>query len=176
MQRLRKYWLWLTLLGIALFLLFKQLTGTKKQPTSQTPTSPTNPTANNCQSQANKITPLGFRYLLDEYSGIYKYVYAQAQFESANFTSNVFKQAANPFGMRVPSLRQSTRCGVYNGYSKYPSTEVAVEDFVLYLRYFNYPYQFATLREYVQFLKSKNYFSGNVDGYFNGVNTYFQKL
>ena len=59
-------------------------------------------------------------------------VYAQAILESSNFTSNIFKQNSNLFGMRISHTRTTSRKGEQLGYANYFSWESSLIDRSLY--------------------------------------------
>lgn len=85
-------------------------------------------------------------------------ILAQARLESGHFTSNVFNQANNPFGMRPARVRISVACGQYNGYASYAHVRDAAIDFVHWLEYACLPAHILTAEEYVAFLYKKKYF------------------
>lgn len=57
---------------------------------------------------------------------------AQVMKESANYTSDVFKNANNLCGMKVPGTRETVAIGTYKGYAVYKSWEHSVEDYFLW--------------------------------------------
>ena len=60
-------------------------------------------------------------------------VFAQAMIESAELTSKLFKSANNMFGMRFPSVRETTAQGkTSNGYSRYEDWNFGVYDYFLW--------------------------------------------
>lgn len=64
-------------------------------------------------------------------------VFAQALLETGNFTSRLFKQNNNLFGMRVPSKRSTVAKNVKNkkSYAKYSTWQESVVDYALYQDY-----------------------------------------
>lgn len=56
----------------------------------------------------------------------------QAKLESANYTSNVFKQSNNLFGMKKATKRQNTQNGEYNGYASYNNWCLSALDRILW--------------------------------------------
>lgn len=71
-------------------------------------------------------------------------LYAQAKLESANFTSNIFVNTNNCFGMNQPKVRPTTSLGGWTGangnlWANYSSVETAVNDRVLWDDYFKVP-------------------------------------
>lgn len=59
-------------------------------------------------------------------------VYKQALVESGNFTSNIFKQNNNLFGMRKSYSRPNTQTGVNLGYATYDNWQMSVIDYALW--------------------------------------------
>ena len=58
-------------------------------------------------------------------------VYAQARLESGNFTSEIFKENNNLFGMKVAERRPTTAIGVNRGHAVYKSWRESVIDYAL---------------------------------------------
>ena len=80
-------------------------------------------------------------------------VFKQAQIESGNFSSRVFRENNNMFGMRVPFRRANTVIGENRGYAVYESWKHSVIDYALYQMY---SAKNLSEEEYIKFL-SKNY-------------------
>lgn len=59
-------------------------------------------------------------------------VYKQALLESGRFKSDLFRNANNLFGMRMPNIRQTTAIGKYKGYAKFSCWKHSVDDYKLY--------------------------------------------
>lgn len=60
-------------------------------------------------------------------------VFAQAMIESGELTSKLFKTANNMFGMRFPSVRETTAQGkTSSGYSRYEDWNFGVYDYFLW--------------------------------------------
>ena len=59
-------------------------------------------------------------------------VFAQAIKESGNFTSIVFKENHNLFGMRVPERRATTCIGINRTYAVYSNWKASILDYALY--------------------------------------------
>lgn len=62
-------------------------------------------------------------------------VFQQAIIESSNFSSKVFKENNNIFGMRVPNRRPNTVVGSKHGYAVYNSWQESVIDYALFQLY-----------------------------------------
>lgn len=81
-------------------------------------------------------------------------VMAQARLESGHFTSIIFKENNNLFGMRYPKRRETVATGSNKGYAVYPNWKVAVMDYKLWQNRFIH--KIDTKDEYLAYL-SKNY-------------------
>jgi len=104
---------------------------------------------------------------------------AIAKHETANFTSRVYQDARNLFGMTKPSQ------GAYERGWTTATTEVlpygehqvifrsigdSAKDQLLFMtKRFNYPPDFASLLELVTYMKQRGYFEDSLDNYYNAV-------
>lgn len=59
-------------------------------------------------------------------------VFAQAKLESGNFTSKIYKENNNLFGMRIARLRPTTALNESGGYAVYPDWKSSIIDYALY--------------------------------------------
>ena len=90
-------------------------------------------------------------------------VFAQAVLESGNFTSNLFKNHNNLFGMKLPSIRETVAIGkVKNGYAKYNSWGESIYDYYLWQNYMFSKKDISTKKEYLKMIdriyaENKNY-------------------
>lgn len=62
-------------------------------------------------------------------------VLAQAKLESGTFTSKIFKQNNNMFGMRMPRQRPTTAISEQNGFAMYRDWKDCLYDYALYQAY-----------------------------------------
>jgi len=62
-------------------------------------------------------------------------VLAQAKLESGTFTSKIFKQNNNMFGMRMPRQRPTTAISEQNGFAVYRDWKDCLYDYALYQAY-----------------------------------------
>lgn len=60
---------------------------------------------------------------------------AQMKLESANATSNIFKQNNNVFGMKEPGLRPTTALGTKNNHAYYAHWRQSVLDYAIWQAY-----------------------------------------
>ncbi|WP_026210404.1 glucosaminidase domain-containing protein [Flexithrix dorotheae] len=93
-----------------------------------------------------------------------KVVYAQAALETGWFTSGVFKENNNLFGMRHPSQRKTTSKGVgrgedQHGQAIYGSWWASIYDYFLRQEYFKVDYQ--NIDQYIRKTKSSGYATSN---------------
>lgn len=81
-------------------------------------------------------------------------VMAQAEIESGHFTSKLFRENNNMFGMKISTSRPTTQNGEQNGYAYYNTWRESVLDYAMYSAcYLN---KIQTKKEYLQYL-GKNY-------------------
>lgn len=59
-------------------------------------------------------------------------VYSQAIIESGNFTSNIWKENNNMFGMKMPERRPTLAIGINKGHSVYKSWKECIIDYALF--------------------------------------------
>lgn len=62
-------------------------------------------------------------------------VLAQAKIESGNFTSRIFKQNNNLFGMKEPKIRTTTALGTRFGHAYFSNWESSVYDYAMFQNY-----------------------------------------
>lgn len=94
--------------------------------------------------------------------------------ETGNFKSDNQLRNNNPSGMKVPQQRPNfVNKAKSDNYSHYDSIKDSVKDWLAYATYFNYPKDFATPTEFVEFMKSKKYFEAPITEYAGGVNRWY---
>jgi hypothetical protein len=81
-------------------------------------------------------------------------VYAQARLETGNFTSKIFKENNNLFGMREATVRPTTNKGTENNHAYFDNWYDSVLDYAMYSA--SYLSDIKTEDEYLQYLK-QNY-------------------
>lgn len=62
-------------------------------------------------------------------------VIAQARLETGNFTSDIFKENHNLFGMKVAGKRPTSAIGVHRGHAQYRDWKDSVIDYALFQSY-----------------------------------------
>ena len=105
-----------------------------------------------------------------------KILTAQAMHETGNFTSRLYREQNNMFGMRHPQVRETLSTEDRNGYANFATLENSVEDLLLYFKEFNLKPTFKTPSEYVKAIKSKGYFEALYLTYFNAVRSHLSKV
>ena len=99
----------------------------------------------------NKFTPEKLQRLLTKLNFVHSdIVYAQAVQETGRFTSTIFKENNNLFGMKVANQRCTTNQGVSRGHAKYNTWTDSVIDYAMYQS--KYTSRF-TREQYFQYLE-----------------------
>lgn len=88
-----------------------------------------------------------------------KFAVAVSKHETANFTSEIFLNLNNAFGIKTNDL---------SGYRKYQSVYESAQDFARWLQRKNVP-PGLSLKGLIYFMKSNGYFEDNLENYYNGA-------
>jgi hypothetical protein len=104
-----------------------------------------------------------------------KLIVAQAGFETGNFTSVIFKENNNLFGMKLPRIRKTTAIGENRGHAVYKSWEDCIKDYWLYSKALGYLSHYSNVVNFVRALVQKKYFEAKPEDYQRGVETYYKK-
>jgi Mannosyl-glycoprotein endo-beta-N-acetylglucosaminidase. len=104
-----------------------------------------------------------------------KIITAQAAHETGNFTSILYKEFNNPFGMKHPAVRQTTATGTWYGYATFPDIVTAVADFVLYWKAQKLQSAFAKVETYITAIKARGYFGDLYSTYLTAVKHYYNQ-
>lgn len=95
---------------------------------------------------------------------------AVSNFETAAWTSPLYKNAHNLFGMKQPRVRETLSQGpTSSGFASFASDIDSVLDLVLYMKEFNYPKDFLNFYDFIVFMKSKGYYEEDFRYYYDGV-------
>lgn len=104
-------------------------------------------------------------YIIKSYYGYFKVsakcIYAQAVHETGGFTSAVYQENKNLFGMRQPSKRKTKAIGTNKNHAIFKNHYESVVDYFLRQKYFNIPnstdtiYMGQTLKS--NYAEDKNY-------------------
>ncbi len=107
------------------------------------------------QIAMTSINQNGYRILgllLDEgfYFDTARILTAQAAHETGNFTSQIFRENNNAFGMKLPAQRRTTAIGENKKHAVYRSVADSVKDFWLYYKYSQLPEIWSSVLGYVE--------------------------
>lgn len=98
---------------------------------------------------------------------------AVSNFETAKWTSELYKRYHNLFGMSQPMQRNTLSLGgvTLNGrtWASFSNDTQSVEDLVLYMKNFSYPKDFDNIESMVSFMKGVGYFEESLNVYLAGV-------
>lgn len=86
---------------------------------------------------------------------------AVSNLETGSWTSRLYKDYNNLFGMKQPLSRFSYSLGASKsppGYATFSSNADSVRDLIAYMNEFNYPKDFSSIDDLVAYMKSKKYF------------------
>lgn len=101
---------------------------------------------------------------------------AISDFETGTWTSPLFKNYNNAFGMKQPVQRPTLSVGpTPSGFASFKSVSDSVDDLILYLKARNYPRDFYTLDDLIKYMKEKQYFEEPIDYYLKGVEQRYLK-
>ena len=103
-----------------------------------------------------------------------KYIFSQAAFETGNFSSVIFKEQNNLFGMKLARVRPTTATGEKRGHAVFKSIADSVKDYAIYYRYVKLPSAFSGIPAFTRALKDKKYFEADYNQYTAGVETYYK--
>lgn len=96
---------------------------------------------------------------------------AVSNFETGKWTSDLYREENNLFGMKHPMKRLTLSRGPTGpgGFASFINQEHSIKDLILYMEEFNYPKDFNSLPEMIAFMKDKGYFEEPYDVYLAGV-------
>ena len=90
---------------------------------------------------------------------------AVAKFETGNYTSAVFEENNNLFGMRLPRKRPTTATGSNLGHAVFNSRLDSIYDLVMWLDYTNFPQDNKNFFQVIREMKKRKYFEANFNDY-----------
>jgi hypothetical protein len=106
--------------------------------------------------QSTKTEDFNFKdfrqFILDCHLKFPDIILAQAMEESGQFTSKIWKENHNPFGMKTPRSRMTTNIGENRGHAKFLNWKMAVLDYLLLQN--SYTRGINTRKGYYKYLKS----------------------
>jgi hypothetical protein len=104
-----------------------------------------------------------------------RFITAQAGHETGNFTSKVYLENNNCFGMKNPSIRKTFATGTKNGHATFSSLADCVKDFLLYYKFVSLLEVYSSIDEYVKALKARKYFEADLNQYIAGCVRFYKK-
>jgi len=105
------------------------------------------------------------RWLFSKYRKLRPYVIAQAKVESGKYSSRLYLEQNNAFGMRCAVVRESTAIACENNYSTYSNVGQSLADLFLWMDFNNFPTSVDSAEAYALALKSRGYFTASLAGY-----------
>lgn len=101
-----------------------------------------------------------------------KFILSQAAFETGGFTSDIFKENNNLFGMKEAG--QSLVIGVNRGHAVYNSIADSIADYAKWYRRHKMLPFYITIDSFILDLKKENYFEADIMRYLRGVQHYYK--
>lgn len=103
-----------------------------------------------------------------------KYWVAVSKFETANYTSPLYRDAHNLFGMGYPTVGKDygSTMSKEGLKSKYPTDNDSIDDLIEYLVAFKYPHTVKSPDELVRIMKQNGYFTADENTYLQGIKSY----
>jgi hypothetical protein len=97
------------------------------------------------------------------------YWLAVSKMETANWTSNLFLNNKNPWGMKQPRVRNTTALPGTGTWAKYNSFEDAAKDILLWMNARKVSADARDLYGFIQAIKKVGYFEEPIEQYYNLV-------
>jgi len=107
---------------------------------------------------------------------IVRIITAQAMHETGVFTSPVFMENNNAFGMRQPEKRPTVSIGENRGYAVYESVEDSIRDLILWFDYNKIPVEFNSVGAYTAKIREYSYYEAGYADYTASVKMHLMKL
>jgi len=106
-----------------------------------------------------------------------KIAVAQSAHETAGWSSRLYAQQNNLFGMRAAKVRQREQLGEVKGYALYEDVWQSLRDYALYLQSITVPQLVeSSLSDFIKYLKNRNYYEDSFNNYYSGVASWHSKL
>lgn len=103
-------------------------------------------------------------------------ILAQAKHETWDFTSKIFIENNNVFGLKQAKKRKTTCIGTNRSHGVYESIEDCVLDYIYYMENRKIPLHETSVKKYVDLLKKKGYFEDDIERYYNSVKKHRKQL
>ena len=98
-----------------------------------------------------------------------KILTAQAMHETGNFTSRLYIEQNNLFGMGHPIIRETTSTGDVRGFANYATLEDSVTDMFLWLTEFKLKPTYTDSKDFVKDIRQNGYFTAPFIDYHNAM-------
>jgi hypothetical protein len=110
---------------------------------------------------------------------IAKFAVAQSAHETGGYTSKVFKENNNCFGMKYAG--QYNAKGEKNGHADYETINKSVSDFAIWFvnhrtNNISWPIIINSIETYVKFLKNNNYFTAPEADYLKACKSFYKQI
>lgn len=181
MEQKKKYWLGLIglaalLVGVLLlFVAFRRYLRAKQQSTSQQKPNQEEPKPGEID-----WNPVSFFEAvldtLDVDTDTAKIITAQAMHETGVFTSPVFLENNNAFGMRRPEKRETTAISENRGYAVYESVQESIKDLKLWFDYNGLSLSFGIPATYAAKIREYGYYEADYASYAGAMKAHLKKL
>ena len=106
-----------------------------------------------------------------------KKIIAIAKHETGNFTSKIFRENNNLFGMKQAKTRENTAIGTNHGHAVYCCINDSLIDFLLWFKYHGFDFDNFdkfTIDELIEYMKKRGYMQADLNEYINGVKRFMQ--
>lgn len=103
------------------------------------------------------------------YAGYINFWLAISKMETAAWTSNLFINQNNPWGMKQPRVRNTTAIPGLRTWALYASIDDAAKDILLWMKARKFPEGASDLYSFVQAMKQVGYFEEPIEQYYNLV-------
>lgn len=98
-----------------------------------------------------------------------KILTAQSMHETNIFTSRLYLEQNNLFGMGHPIIRETTSLGDERGFANYATLDDSVEDVFLWFKEFNIKPTYTESKDFVKDIRQKGYFTAPFIDYHNAL-------
>lgn len=104
-----------------------------------------------------------------------QFITAQAAHETGGFTSRIYQENNNCFGMKIAIFRKTTATGEKYGHATYDNLEQCVKDYKIYYKNFKYLDVYPSIAAFVAALKRNKYFEAPELIYLAGCVNFLEK-
>lgn len=104
-----------------------------------------------------------------------QFITAQAAHETGGFTSKIYQENNNCFGMKLAMIRKTTATGEKYGHATYDNLEQCVKDYKIYYKNFKYLDVYPSIAAFVAALKRNKYFEAPELIYLAGCVNFLKK-